>query len=797
MSGPVSPPRAEAASAAPRPLDIAGAVGLLVALGLVFALDRAVPPAPLAEPPPPVAGPLVAGIAIPELPALPLPEHALATAVEPPPPPPALPSLQAAPAPAPPPPPPEEFQPKPIDTRRRLFVGFTGTNNFGLAAEVEKGAPEKRLTLNEFGETNHTLVSVNGVTYPFFQRGTIIQDLTLEGTGTADNSTKFGQGGTSEIGRISEKGPYIVKWRIGFVQFDQCVDYEANPVTRRIDTLRVRYTITNVDKVKTHTAGIRLMIDTFIGTNDGVPFFIPGRQGVIDRPLTLTGAEVPETLLALERNDLTDAKMTVAQFRFGLDNEERPGKLVLSQWPGNTAVARLNPKDQWKAVEGLPWDWKVAGIFNGDSAVGIYYAPQALKPGEKRSFNFSYGLGSLAPGGRSGMKLYSPGPFEAGKPFRVTAFVRNPKAGQTVTLTLPQGLTLAPDEKREKPVEIQAGVEVTKIDWLVNAGPSAAGKMELSGELSGTGITEKLPVFVVNEATTVHDLVVTGTPVPGGQFRLSALVLNAKPGTTATLVLPEGLALAKDEKPQVAIPAGPIGQASWVVAVAGDRSGDFTATVKLDSGAGTTKTVTVRPREPAIHKVVVTGTPSAGGAFRVTAQVLFPKAGSSAKLVLPDGLALAPGETAEKTLPAGATAQPSWVVRAGSGASGKLSLTVKLGTGPEASESVVVAPAVRELTVRLARDEPAVRGKPFWLVADVSNPKDGDAAEVQLPAGFKLAPGHEAKKPLAVKDNNGRAAWPVILDADAREAVELTVTVPGVGTKSARVTCQQGNLIGR
>lgn len=796
MPKPQSHASDEATASAFRVFDVVGVVGLLGALGVVFALDRAGPPASLPEPPAPAVAALAPSAAIPELPSLAFPEAALALAVEPPPPPPPLPSVQPPPAVAPPPPP-EDFLPKPIDTDRKLRLGFTATNSVGVTTRADKGAAEKRLTLNEFGETNHTLVSVNDKFNPFFQRGTIIQDLELEGTGTADNSTKFGTGGTSEISKISDKGPYIVKWGFQFVQFDQSVDYEANPVTRRIDTVRVRYTITNVDKVKTHTAGLRVMLDTFIGTNDGVPFFIPGRQGVIDKPLTLTGADVPETLLALERNDLSDPKMTVAQFRFGTDNEERPSKLVLSQWPGNPTTARLNPTNQSKAVEGLGWDWRSAPTFNGDSAVGIYYAPKPLKPGEQRVFSFTYGLGSLSPGGKSGMKLYSPGPFETGKSFSVTAFIRNPKAGQKVTLSLPGGLSLAAGERAEKPVEVQPGVEVTKVDWVVTAGPQAGGKMELSATLSDPAITEKLQIFVANTATALRELAVAGAPVPGGQVRLTALVLNAKADTKVTLVLPPGLTLTKDDKAEVVVPAGPVGQASWVVAIAPDASGDLLAKARLADGSEASQTVTVKAREPALHKVVVTGTPSAGGAFRVTAQVLFPKTGTSAHLVLPTGLTLAPGEKAEKALAAGATAQPSWVVRAATSAAGKMDLTVKLSTGVAASESITVAPAVRELTVRLARDEPAVRGKPFWLVADVSNPRPDDAAELQLPTGFKLAPGHAAKQTLAVKDNYGRAAWPVVLDADTDAAVDLTVTVAGVGTKSARVTCQQGNLVGR
>ena len=45
--------------------------------------------------------------------------------------------------------------------------------------------------------------------------------------------------------------------------------------SRRLDTCLVRYVIENTD-VRSHRVGLRFMLDTFIGANDGVPFTIPG-----------------------------------------------------------------------------------------------------------------------------------------------------------------------------------------------------------------------------------------------------------------------------------------------------------------------------------------------------------------------------------------------------------------------------------------------------------------------------------------------------------------------------------------
>lgn len=792
---PSAPDRAAPADRRPRvsPWDVAGAGGLLVALVAVFLLDRA------AIAPPPEVPPETAAAEVPDLPDLPPPDELASSGsvVAPPPPPPPPPADEAA---APPPPPPEDFQPRPVDPTRRIQVGFGGMRTIGLRTDRAAGGQPRRLTLNEFGETNHTLVEVDGRRVPFFDSsGVVVQNITSEGKGSADNSNKFGESGTTEISILPDTGPYTVRWRYGPVVFEQWVDYEAGAVTRRMDTLRVRYTITNTDRARPHTAGLRLMIDTLIGENDGVPFFVPGRKGVIDRPLELTGKDVPQAVLALERPDLNDSTMTVAQLGFGEQAGERPGRLVLSQWPGNPVVARRYPAEVWRAVDGLAWDWKVGESFGKDSAVGLYYPARSIPPGGSRTFSFTYGLGSLSAGdaGNARLKLYSAGPFVAGKPFLLTAFVRNPGAGQTVRLTLPKELRLADGEKSaEKPVETQPGVEVTKVDWMVVPEASAGGKLEVSAELPGAGLTERLPLFVNNPNPGVREVVVSGAPTPGGRFRLTAQIASPRAGTTATLALPAGFSTVGEpaEKP---VAAGAVGQASWVVEVAADRVGRFDVGVRLSGGAGEARTaVEVRHREPAVHKVVVTGRPAAGGAFRVTAQVLSPGTGTSARLDLPAGLALAAGEAAVKPLPAGAVAQPSWVVRADPSATGSRAVEVRLiPGGPPVREAVTIGPPVRALTARVAQNGPVVRGRPFWVVADVSNPDPGEAAEVVLPPGFALAAGHAARKPLEAKGGYGRAAWPVVLEGDREGPVELSVSVAGRGQRAVGVTCQRGNLV--
>jgi hypothetical protein len=51
--------------------------------------------------------------------------------------------------------------------------------------------------------------------------------------------------------------------------------------TNVLDTCLVRYQLENRDSVP-HKVGLRFMLDTYIGAEDGVPFAIPGKKGLCD-----------------------------------------------------------------------------------------------------------------------------------------------------------------------------------------------------------------------------------------------------------------------------------------------------------------------------------------------------------------------------------------------------------------------------------------------------------------------------------------------------------------------------------
>src|SRR5262249_54982190 len=147
---------------------------------------------------------------------------------------------------------------------------------------------------------------------------------------------------------------------------------------RLLDTALVRYTLENKD-TRPHELGIRVMIDTLIGGNDGVPFTVPGVPGLVDTFRDFpTPESVPDFIQALEVSDLKNPG-TVAQMNFKVGGKlEPPTRVSLTHWP------QVSPF----------WEVPVVPIRE-DSAVVMYWKEREVKPGDRREVGFSYGLGDI------------------------------------------------------------------------------------------------------------------------------------------------------------------------------------------------------------------------------------------------------------------------------------------------------------------------------------------------------------------------------------------------------------------
>ncbi len=464
--------------------------------------------------------------------------------------------------PEPPPPPPLEERAA-FDPTPRIELHTTDDGRFGLLCL--SGNPDdstddgKRLTFSPDGKTNNTRVMVDGRA-PIFGGS---------------------QGETLESWHAGPGESTVMDWSYRDVLVRQSLRLVPGEVSHRVDTVRVAYELTNKGS-KTRQVGLRVMLDTLIGDNDGVPFIVPGRDGIVTRTLDMTGGDVPDFVRSLERPSLASPGVIVDLNLVPEPGEPRPSEVLLSHWPGAEAG----------------WSYARPASFVDDTAVAVYYAPQALEPGQTRSIGFGYGLGTISSTGtrNAQLSLTAGGPIKAGAAFWLVALVNKPRPGQTVTLVLPQGL--APRRPGSLSQSVQGSGAYTQLSWLVEVAPEVLGEVTVAALLEPGGISEQQSLSV-GPADAQLSLVPRGPFRSGRPFWISALVHNPHSGQSVTVTLPDGLTLAKGHTPSkstgAADPAG-FAQINWLVIPTSRQGGRVELQAQLvPEGVVARATVEIKP----------------------------------------------------------------------------------------------------------------------------------------------------------------------------------------------------------
>lgn len=310
------------------------------------------------------------------------------------------------------------------------------------------------------------------------------------------------------------------------------------------------------------------MLDMLIGSNDGVPFIVPGVEGIVTEPKSYRGQETPHFIQALEVANLA-APGVVAYVGFRAGRVEQPSEVVLTHWPGSG---------------GAEWNYDRTRAFGTDTAVGIYYEPKPLAPGAIRTVAFTYGLGSISPPKSAKLSLTAGGPFRSGGEFYVAALVQNPKEHQVVRLRLPNGLTLKPKDSSEKVVP--RGDNYTQLSWLVQIDGGFFGEAEVKATLEPDGVEEVVKYLV--QPRDVR-LILRPQKPPlrvGKRFWVSALVQNPRKGQTVELKLPSGFVLSTGHEVRKSVPlakgSGRSSQVDWLVQASQPTSEEIAVVLSPD-----------------------------------------------------------------------------------------------------------------------------------------------------------------------------------------------------------------------
>jgi hypothetical protein len=327
------------------------------------------------------------------------------------------------------------------------------TMRFGLRmlAAGPDGSP-RRLTFDARGRTNNLCVRIDGKELLFGS---------APGRWVERSATDW-----QDSRGVTHQGVRSVwAWDDKKVEVAQYVELVRGEESNRLDTCLVRYVADNRDRVP-HGVGLRFLLDTFIGGNDGVPFTIPGAAELCADQKVFSG-EVPAFIEALENEDLANPG-TVAHLKIKLGDREPPGRVTLGAWPDDALNLLLN----MAPARGVNTLWEVPvrsmkTLFPYDSAVVLYWNEKPLPPGGQREVGFAYGLGSVASSAK--LLLSIDGSFKPGGELTVTVLVNDPQPGETVTVTVPAGFTVVGEATQPVPAP-QTGSRYRPVTWKVKAG---------------------------------------------------------------------------------------------------------------------------------------------------------------------------------------------------------------------------------------------------------------------------------------------------------------------------------------
>jgi hypothetical protein len=380
--------------------------------------------------------------------------------------------------------------------------------------------------------------------------------------------------------------------RVADIEITQELTFARSPTTRVKDAALISYRIANRGSAP-HTIGLRVVLDTMLGSNDGAPLRAAGRA--ISTATQLAGADLPDYWQAF-------------------DSLAQPA--VISQGtiraPGLTPPDRLEMVD-WGTLADSPWeftfptgaDFTRKGEDVQDTAVALYWNPAPLAPGQSRTYATMYGVGgvSLSPA-QLALGLTAPAEvdfqYDEEKPFSVVGYLENSggfaSRGTKLALELSEGLKLVGGPAAVDIGLLQPG-QTKQAVWRVAPTGKATGTLRIaaaatSENLEPNRVTRDIivnsPPQLSVKLTAPARLGVTAdnrySPNP---FQVRAEIANrgAQVGRSlvAALTLPEGLALADDaDATRLAerVDPGKSVTLSWSVRAVGLPTGDLPITLK-------------------------------------------------------------------------------------------------------------------------------------------------------------------------------------------------------------------------
>ncbi len=365
----------------------------------------------------------------------------------------------------------------------------------------------------------------------------------------AGKSAQYGQ----QVTPPSVTGDKITcSYQYGDVLVTQELSFVRGLSTRVLDTVGVSYKLSN-HGTAAHQVGLRIMLDTMCGSNDGAPFRV-GAQA-ITTATTLAGHEVPDYWQAFD--SLTTPTVVCQGSLRGGGDITPPDKVVLADW-GTLA------DDTWDPTLTAGQGFIRKGETELDTAAALFWNPVAVDAGQSTTYLTYFGIGDVRmKAGNLTLGLTAPAEstfaHERTESFTVTGYLQNaggfPARGVALTLTLPEGLSLVNGSTLQDNFDNFQPNDTRQESWVLRPNGKKGGTLDLklavtstnlednaveraiqvdvpSQQLQFTPATQRVPL-ITNEMPTMIPIQVNLSPAEN--FRGMRLVVKYNPAVIRPL----------------------------------------------------------------------------------------------------------------------------------------------------------------------------------------------------------------------------------------------------------------------
>ncbi len=296
-------------------------------------------------------------------------------------------------------------------------------------------------------------------------------------------------------------------WEKDGIRITQTFTLVDDPNNENIGNVKITYDVENTTD-SDNSIGSRILLDTKTGNNDAGLITLEGSPYFIEHETDVSGGDVPQYWRASEDNWWYDSGVVAYGMLDGWGNKA-PDHMKIAHWEG---------------IGATKWDYDIDDTLNfttssnmygsADSAVALYWEPETLGAGEKRTYETYYGVGSILQDDGEALPYqvqvsapqqltvneakddYEDGTFEIKLFIDNTLSPREMLAGTRAELTLPIELELVSGRESEIIGTIVSG-KTEVMTWTVRARPqqsykSARFAVKVSTTSSSAGSSEVL-----------------------------------------------------------------------------------------------------------------------------------------------------------------------------------------------------------------------------------------------------------------------------------------------------------------